>query len=116
MLLADVQAPRWRTGVLAGVAGLACCVVPTVLAAAGIISGATALTWGNSLYDGYAWWFRGAGLATLAALIWWSLHRQRACSRAGIKQIRGRLIGLLGVTVGTYITLYALTSWLERFA
>lgn len=87
-----------------------------MLAAVGVISGATALTWGNSLYNGYAWWFRGAGLAVLICLTWWSLHRQRACTRAGIKAVRGRLLGLLAVGIATYVGLYVLTSWLERFA
>lgn len=47
-----------------------CCVGPTVLALLGVISGATALVWATDLYDGYAWWFRGAGLLVLAALRW----------------------------------------------
>lgn len=41
-----------------------------MLALLGVISGATALVWATDLYDGYAWWFRGAGLLVLAALRW----------------------------------------------
>jgi hypothetical protein len=108
--------PRWRIGVLAGTIGILCCVGPTVLAALGIVSAATASTWGNDLYDGYAWWFRLAGLALLIALVTWSLRRRRACSLAGVRRVRGRLIGLLAVAVATYGVLYAITSWLERFA
>ncbi len=108
--------PRWRIGVLAGVTGILCCVGPTVLAAVGVVSGATALSWGNTLYDGYAWWFRVAGLAVLAGLVWWSLRRQNACSVAGVRRIRTRLLGLVGIAAATYAGLYALTSWLERFA
>lgn len=110
------EPPQWRIGVLAGVTGILCCVGPTVLAAVGVISGATALSWGNTLYDGYAWWFRLAGLAVLAGLVGWSLRRQRACTLAGVRRIRLRLLGLLTVAVATYAGLYALTSWLERFA
>lgn len=113
---ANPAPPRWRIGVLAGITGILCCVGPTVLAALGIISGATALTWGNDLYGGYAWWFRLAGLAVLAVLTWWSLRRQHACSLAGVRRVRGRPLGLVGVAVATYAVLYALTSWLERFA
>lgn len=112
----SLRPPRWRLGVLAGATGILCCVGPTVLAALGIVSAATASTWGNDLYDGYAWWFRLAGLALLIALVTWSLRRQRACSLAGARRFRGRLIGLLAVAAGTYGALYALTAWLERFA
>lgn len=89
---------------------------PTVLAAVGVISGATALSWGNTLYDGYAWWFRLAGLTVLVGLVGWSLRRRSACTIAGARRIRIRLLGLVALAVATYVGLYALTSWLERFA
>lgn len=59
---------------------------------------------------------RAAGVAVLAGLLWWSLRRQQACSLAGARAVRGRLLGLLLVAVATYGALYAVTSWLERFA
>ncbi|MBA3743844.1 MAG: hypothetical protein H0X00_13175 [Sporichthya sp.] len=108
--------PRWRIGVLAGLTAIMCCVGPTVLAALGIVSAATASTWGNDLYDGYAWWFRLAGVAVLAGLVAYSLHRQRSCSLAGVRRVRGRLVALAAVAATTYGLLYAFTSWLERFA
>ncbi len=101
---------------LAGLTGIMCCVGPTMLAAFGIVSAATASTWGNDLYDGYAWWFRLTGLAVLAGLVWLALRRQGTCSLAGIRRVRVRLAGLLAIAVGTYAALYALTAWLERFA
>jgi hypothetical protein len=67
--------PVWRIGITGGVAGILCCVGPTILALFGIVSAATAFAWANNLYDNYAWWFRLGGLAVLAGLIWFSLRR-----------------------------------------
>ena len=108
--------PMWRIGITSGVAGLMCCVGPTVLAIFGILSGATALAWANDLYDHYAWWFRLGGLAVLAGLVWLALRRRNQCSLGGLRRWRWQLIGTLGVAVGTYVALYALTTWLGTFA
>lgn len=54
--------------------------------------------------------------AVLAGPVWWSLRRRQACSLAGARTVRERLLGLLLVAVATFVVLYALTSWLERFA
>lgn len=55
-------------------------------------------------------------LAVLAGPVWWSLRRRQACSLAGARAVRERLLGLLLVAVAAFVVLYALTSWLERFA
>ena len=106
----------WRIGITVGLVGILCCVGPTVLALIGIISAGTAFVWANDLYDNYAWWFRLAGLAVLAGLVWLALRRRHQCSIAGVHRWRWRLLGVLAIASGTYAALYGLTTWLGTFA
>lgn len=108
--------PAVRIGITAGVIGILCCVGPTALALLGIVSAGTAFAWATDLYDGYAWWFRGAGLLVMAFLVVWSLQRRRQCSVAGARRMWRRLLGMFVVAVTTYGALYALTTWLGTFA
>jgi hypothetical protein len=108
--------PVWRMGLTGGLVGILCCVGPTVLALLGIVSAGTAFAWATNLYDNYAWWFRLGGLAFLALLVWWSLRRRNQCSVAGMRRWRWRLLGVLAVAVGTYVALYAVTTWLGTLA
>lgn len=107
--------PWRRIGMLGGAAAMLCCVGPTVLALFGIIGGTTALAWADDLYGGYGWWFRVAGLAVIALLVWWALRRRDRCSVAGIRRARWQLAAA-GVAVLTYMVLYAVTTWLGAFA
>ncbi|WP_229686496.1 hypothetical protein [Longimycelium tulufanense] len=108
--------PMWRIGLSGGLVGIMCCVGPTVLALTGVVSGATALAWGTKLYGSYAWAFRIGGLAVLVVLVWKTLRRRNQCSVAGVRQVRWRLAGTVAIAAGTYVALYAVTKWLERFA
>lgn len=108
--------PVWRTGLAGGLVGILCCVGPTVLALLGVVSAGTAFVWATDLYDNYAWWFRLGGSAVLVLLVWWSLRRRNQCSIAGLRRWRWRLLGVLAVAVGTYVGLYALTTWLGTLA
>lgn len=108
--------PVWRMGLTGGLVGILCCVGPTVLALLGIVSAGTAFAWATTLYDSYAWWFRLGGLAVLAGLVWWSLRRRDQCSVAGVRRWRWRLLAVLAVAAGTYVALYALTTWLGTLA
>lgn len=108
--------PTWRIGVAGGVVGILCCVGPTVLALLGIVSAGTAFVWATDLYDNYAWWFRLAGLIVLGLLVWVALRRRDQCSVAGVRRLRWRLIGVLGIAGATYVALYATTTWLGTFA
>ncbi|SFB50176.1 hypothetical protein SAMN05216266_114152 [Amycolatopsis marina] len=110
------QLPVWRIGLTGGLVGILCCVGPTALTLLGVISAGTAFAWANDLYDGYAWWFRLAGLAVLVLLVWLSLRKRGQCSVAGMRRRKWRLAGVLGVAVVTYVSLYALTTWLGTFA
>lgn len=108
--------PVGRIGFVGGLVGILCCVGPTVLALLGIVSAGTAFVWATDLYDNYAWWFRLAGLAVLLVLVWFALRRRNACSVAGVRSVRWRLLGVLGVAAVTYGLLYAVTTWLGTFA
>lgn len=112
----DDRPPVWRSGLLAGLVGISCCVGPTMLALLGVVSAGTAFAWATDLYDGYAWWFRLGGVLGLGLLVWLSLRRRDQCNLAGVRRWRWRLLGVLGVAVCTYLTLYALTTWLGTFA
>ncbi len=112
----DRALPMWRIGLAGGVVGILCCVGPTVLALLGVVSAGTAYVWATDLYDGYAWWFRLAGLAVLAVLVWASLRRRNQCSRDGLRRLRVRLLGVAVIAVATYGALYAVTTWLGTLA
>ncbi len=106
----------WRIGIAGGLTAILCCVGPTVLALFGVVSAGTAFVWATDLYDGYAWWFRLAGLVVLASLVYWSLRRRNQCTLAGVRSLRNRLLAVLGIAVGTYVVLYAVTTWLGTLA
>lgn len=110
------QLPSVRIGMLAGLTGILCCVGPTVLAMVGVVGAGTAYAWANTLYDGYAWFFRLAGLLVLGGLVAWSLKRRNQCALAGARRVWPKLTMSLGVAVLTYAALYALTTWLGTFA
>jgi hypothetical protein len=108
--------PTWRIGIAGGLVGIMCCVGPTVLAVLGVVSAGTAFVWATDLYDNYAWWFRLAGLAVIAALVWLALRRRNQCTVAGLRRVWLRLIGTMAVAIATYAALYAFTTWLGTFA
>ncbi len=108
--------PTARIGVLAGLTGILCCVGPTILVLVGVVSAGTAYAWANTLYDGYAWLFRLAGLLVLGGLVVWSLKRRNQCTRAGARRVWPKVAMSLGIAVVTYGLLYGLTTWLGTFA
>ncbi len=108
--------PTVRIGVVGGLVGIFCCVGPTVLALLGMVSAGTAYVWSSALYDGYAWWFRTAGLATSVVLVWVALQRRRQCSVKGMRSVKAQLGLLLVTAVATYASLYVATTWLGSIA
>lgn len=108
--------PALRIGLTGGVVGIFCCVGPTLLALLGIVSAGTAYAWSYDLYDGYAWWFRLAGLGVMALLVWRALRKRDACSVGGVRAARRKIVVALAVAVGTYAILYAVTDALGRLA
>lgn len=110
----DVRA-LW-IGVGAGAIGIICCVSPVVLFLLGISTAAEAVTLGDRLYYGYAWYFRGAGLLLAAAATIVYLRRRRSCSAAGAAAYWRTLLGVGVTMVVTYAALYALTGYLAALA
>lgn len=108
--------PAIRIGLIGGAVGMLCCVGPTVLALIGVLSAATAYTWGENLYNGYAWWFRLGGLVATVALVVWALRRRKSCSIGGARTQWRKLALLAGVAVATYGVLYGLTTLAGTFA
>jgi hypothetical protein len=108
--------PVWCIGLTGGLMGILCCAGPAVLALLGIVSAGTAFAWATTLYDNDAWWFRLGGLVVLVVLVWVSLRRRNQCSVAGVRRWRWRLLAVLGIAVGTYLALYAVTTGLGTFA
>jgi hypothetical protein len=52
-----------------------------------VVGAGTAFVWATDPYDGYRWWFRIAGLAVVALLVWLGLRRRNQCSLAGIRTV-----------------------------
>ena len=106
----------WQLGALAGLVGMACCVSPVVLVLLGLSSVSFAVRLGNTLYDWYGWYFRGAALLLAAAGVVTILRKRRACSLRGIRA-QWRLLLTVGLTMlVVYAALYWLTAYLEHRA
>lgn len=112
----STRLPMWRIGVAGGLVGMLCCTGPAVLALIGVLGAGTAFAWATDLYDGYAWWFRLAGLAVTATLVVVALRRRGACSRRAVRRLRWRLPAVAVIAIATYGLLYGVTSWLGTFA
>ena len=106
----DVRA-LW-IGVAGGVTGIICCVSPVVFFLLGISTATEAITLGDRLYYGYAWYFRGAGLLLAAAATIVYLRRRRSCSLAGVVAHWRTLLSVSVTMVVTYGVLYLLTGYL----
>ena len=101
-----------KYGLLSGLAGIMCCVSPVVLVLLGIATAAEAVTLGDTLYYGYAWFFRAFGLAVAVTAVVLYLRRRRICTLAGARR-SWRLLAVLAVAgVGTYIGLFWFTKYL----
>ncbi|QNE22875.1 hypothetical protein F1D05_10660 [Kribbella qitaiheensis] len=108
--------PITRIGIAGGLVGMMCCVGPTLLALIGVVGAGTAFVWATDLYDNYRWWFRLAGLAVTATLVWLALRRRNQCSLAGAKTLRWRLPAVAVIAVATYVVLYSVTTSLGSLA
>ena len=101
-----------KYGLLSGLAGIMCCVSPVVLVLLGIATAAEAVTLGDTLYYGYAWFFRAFGLAVAVTAIVLYLRRRRICTLAGARRSWRLLAVLVVAGVGTYIGLFWFTKYL----
>lgn len=103
-------------GFLAGLVGIGCCVSPVVLYLVGAASATTAVSLGNTLYYDYGWYFRGAGLVLGGSAVYIYLRRRDACDLRGVRVHWRTIAAAGGIAVGTYVALYALTTWLGTLA
>ena len=101
-----------KFGLLSGLAGIMCCVSPVVLVLLGVATAAEAVTLGDTLYYGYAWFFRAFGLAVAAIAVVLYLRRRRMCTLAGARRSWRMLAVLVVAGVGTYIGLFWFTKYL----
>lgn len=103
-------------GFLAGLVGIGCCVSPVALYLVGAASATTAVSLGYDLYNNYGWYFRGAGLVLGGSAVYLYLRRRDACDLRGVRVHWRTIAAAGGVAVGTYVALYALTTWLGTLA
>ena len=103
-------------GTVAGLAGISCCVGPTVLALLGLSSVSFAISLGNTLYSQYGWYFRGAALVLAAAGVVGLLRGRKACTLRGAREQWRMLATVVAAMVVVYAGLYWLTTWLARAA
>jgi hypothetical protein len=101
-----------KFGLLSGLAGIMCCVSPVVLVLLGIATAAEAVTLGDTLYYGYAWFFRAFGLAVAAIAVVLYLRRRGMCTLAGARRSWRLLAVLVVAGIGTYIGLFWFTKYL----
>ncbi len=107
-----VQVGALWIGIGAGAGAILCCVSPVVLFLLGLATATEAISLGDRLYYGYAWYFRGAGLAVAALATVLYLWRRRSCSVAGARRHWRTLLGIGLSMLLTYAALYAATSYL----
>jgi hypothetical protein len=108
--------PGLRLGIVAGLAGIACCVGPTVLALLGLSSVSFAISLGNTLYYQYGWYFRGAALILAVAGVVSLLRGRKACTLRGVQEQWRLLVTVVAAMFVVYAGLYWLTGWLARAA
>jgi len=101
---------------VAGLAGISCCVGPTVLALLGLSSVSFAISLGNTLYYQYGWYFRGAALVLAAAGVVSLLRKRKSCTLRGTREQWRLLATVVAAMVVVYVGLYGLTTWLARAA
>ncbi len=99
-------------GALAGAIGLGCCIYPVVLVLVGLSTATAAVDLGNRLFAEWGWAFKLVGTAFAISAVWIMRRRARACPVDARPRIRLNAAMLLGVGLGTYGVLYAVTTWL----
>lgn len=108
--------PGLLLGLVAGLAGISCCVGPTVLALLGLSSVSFAISLGNTLYYGYGWYFRSAAVVFAAVGILGLLRKRKSCTLRGARAQWKLLVTVAAAMGVVYAALYWLTAWLARAA
>lgn len=103
-------------GALAGLLGIGCCVYPVALVLLGLSSAAAAVDLGNLLFERWGWAFRSAGAAFALAALWIQRRRARACPVGVRPSLVRSATWMVAAGIGTYVALYAITTWLGNLA
>jgi hypothetical protein len=103
-------------GGLAGLVGISCCVLPTILAATGLSSVAFAISLGAKLYYGYGSYFRAAALAFAVLATFAVLRRRGTCTLRSARSQVPLFVSVGVAMIIVYAALYAVTAWLARLA
>ena len=101
-----------KYGVVSGLAAIMCCVSPVVFALLGVATAAQAVALGDTLYYGYGWAFRAAGLAVGAVAVVLYLRGRRSCTIHGARHYWRMLIALVAAGGTTYVALFWFTKFL----
>ena len=99
-------------GFISGLTAIACCVSPAVLVLLGVATAMEAVTLGDTLYYGYGWYFRGAGLLVAAVAVVLYLRGRGDCSVQGARHYWRLLIALVLAGGATYAGLFWSTKYL----
>ncbi len=105
-----------KLGLVAGLAGISCCVGPTVLVLLGLSSVSFAISLGNTLYYEYGWYFRGAALLLATAGVVALLRQRKSCTLVGVRRQWKLLVTVVVTMALVYAGLYSLTAWLAKAA
>ena len=88
-----------------------CCFSPLVLFLVGASSASVASSLSDTLYYGYKWWFRLAGVLFLVlAFFVWYRKQSKTCAIDEKSRLRKRMLNLFLLSLTVFIILYAV--WL----
>ena len=88
-----------------------CCFSPLVLFLVGASSASIASSLSDTLYYGYKWWFRLAGVLFLAlAFFVWYRKQSKTCAIDEKSRLRKRMLNLFLLSLIAFIIMYAV--WL----
>ncbi len=98
-----------------------CCLSPVVLVALGFASVSFGASLADTLYGDYKWYFRGAGLLSLAIAFWFYLRRSKGiCTIDEAKRRRNEIVNLAALTLiaavlGYFFFLYVVVHYVGVF-
>ena len=99
-------------GLTSGLVAITCCVSPVVLALFGVVTATEAVSLGDTLYYGYGWYFRGAGLVVAAVAFTLYLRQRNSCSLRGARRHKGAALIMVLSGAAVYAGLFWFTKYL----
>jgi hypothetical protein len=98
-----------------------CCLSPVILVLLGLSTASFATSLADTLYGDYAWYFRGAGLVSLAgALIYYFRRAKGICTIDEAKKRRNEILNIISITLivaiaGYLFFLYVVVHYIGVF-